>query len=557
MRAMIILRFPEQRTFSPERVTLPLTYGLPVWAEVRYPRVIADAFAESHTDTQVEFRGVLLPQAAMVKALQTGNVRAIYDDKVWKVQESTQENDNSLTLTAEYEKPYVAPPSTVQVDGEDAEAGDDVLGLRTARQEAPQQGGSFDGGSRGGDSTDRPTGGGTGAQGPQGEQGPPGPQGPQGERGPAGATGPPGPQGEQGPQGEPGSGGEGGGLNQAQMQAVVLAAVADEAEQGNTDRWPKSKLPADTTYGVTQGPQGPQGEQGPKGDKGDKGDPGQDGTDGAPGAPGTPGARGERGPQGEQGQKGDTGDTGPQGNPGAQGDKGDTGDTGPQGPQGNPGPAGPAQSNANIDARIAAFARTGATVNIPDARLPTILRGLPGAFGTRGQILQVNSGATALEFADAPSGGGGGTGISVTQEVVDWGNTDRSLATPATRTFSAWTTLTSPTLRAGHHILTFRMLIQENATAWIVIEYRLQRTRNSVTTTIEEVPLLRYNARPGSLTGDLAGAGLFQSVTIHFESIAGDTFNFQARGATDQPGNIGNAINFPAASQQMEMTTFA
>ena len=62
--------------------------------------------------------------------------------------------------------------------------------------------------------------------------------------------------------------------------------------------------------------------------------------------------------------------------------------------------------NTEIDARIATFARQGATVNIPDAQLPTILRSLPSAFGTAGQVLQVNSGATALEFADAASGGG-------------------------------------------------------------------------------------------------------------------------------------------------------
>ena len=64
----------------------------------------------------------------------------------------------------------------------------------------------------------------------------------------------------------------------------------------------------------------------------------------------------------------------------------------------------PAAGSTAIDARIAAFARTGATINIPDARLPAVLRGLPSALGTAGQVLAVNSGATALEFADAASG---------------------------------------------------------------------------------------------------------------------------------------------------------
>ena len=69
MRAMIILRFPGQRTYSPERQVLPLSVGVPAFADVRYPTVTAEAFSESHTDTQVEFRKVLLPQAAMVQAL--------------------------------------------------------------------------------------------------------------------------------------------------------------------------------------------------------------------------------------------------------------------------------------------------------------------------------------------------------------------------------------------------------------------------------------------------------------------------------------------------------
>ena len=182
----------------------------------------------------------------------------------------------------------------------------------------------------------------------------------------------------------------------AEIDARVSAGVHPEARAANTDRWPKSKLPADTTYGVTQGPQGPAGPTGPQGPKGDDGERGQQGPKG------DKGDRGDDGDDGATGQRGPQGPAGPQGNPGPQGEKGDTGDTGAKGDKGDTGdtgPAGPAQSNANIDARIATFARTGATVVIPDANLPTILRGLPSALGTSGQILQMNSGATALEFA--------------------------------------------------------------------------------------------------------------------------------------------------------------
>ena len=131
MRAMIILRFPEQRTFSPERQVRPLTYGIPVFADVRYPRVIADAFAEEHTDTQVEFHEVHLPQAAMVQALQSGTVRVVWSDQVWKVQESTQEDDNSLTLVCEREKDYVPPErDAVEVGADEAQIGDDTPVLK-------------------------------------------------------------------------------------------------------------------------------------------------------------------------------------------------------------------------------------------------------------------------------------------------------------------------------------------------------------------------------------------------------------------------------------------
>ena len=41
----------------------------------------------------------------------------------------------------------------------------------------------------------------------------------------------------------------GGGLNQSGVDARVRALVADEAEQGNTDRWPTSKVPTLTTLG--------------------------------------------------------------------------------------------------------------------------------------------------------------------------------------------------------------------------------------------------------------------------------------------------------------------
>ena len=108
------------------------------------------------------------------------------------------------------------------------------------------------------------------------------------------------------------------------------------------------------------GPTGPQGPQGPKGDTGNTGPAGTDGTDGAIGPQGPKGDTGEQGPTGPQGPKGDTGATGPTGPPGS-GNGGSTTFTG--------------------------------------------LTDTPANYtGQANKYAKVNSGATALEFADIPTG---------------------------------------------------------------------------------------------------------------------------------------------------------
>lgn len=54
----------------------------------------------------------------------------------------------------------------------------------------------------------------------------------------------------------------------------------------------------------------------------------------------------------------------------------------------------------DVRAQIAAYARANSQVQINDINLPPILRGLPGAFGTPGQVVKVNAGGDALEFGD-------------------------------------------------------------------------------------------------------------------------------------------------------------
>ena len=131
MRAFIYLHFPEQKTFSPERIVRSLTAGLPVYAEVRYPATAVDAFAEVHEPTQIEFRAVCVPQSAMTQAMQSGSVRVTWDDFVWKVSEARQEDDGSLTLTAGREKRFVRDDrDAVYVGTEQVEIGDDTPVLR-------------------------------------------------------------------------------------------------------------------------------------------------------------------------------------------------------------------------------------------------------------------------------------------------------------------------------------------------------------------------------------------------------------------------------------------
>lgn len=202
--------------------------------------------------------------------------------------------------------------------------------------------------------------------------------------------------------------------------------------------------------------------------------------------------------------------------------------------------------NSTIDARIAAFARTGATINIPDARLPAVLRGLPNAFGTSGQILQVNSARNALEFADS-------TGITVTQQRLTWpaDGAITGLVTAQPLGPSPWATLVSPTIPAGKHILTFDLAFSDRGTSWVGLEYQFQRTRNSVTTNILSRPIMRLNARGTANKGDVP-----HHFSLHFETQAGDTFALRARATVDNT-NLGTSLEFPAASQFMFLTTFA
>ena len=196
----------------------------------------------------------------------------------------------------------------------------------------------------------------------------------------------------------------------------------------------------------------PTGTQGPKGDTGDTG------------------PAGPAGPAGSAGPKGDTGDAGADGSPGAKGDKGDTGATGPRGPAGPAGAAAykGAWAAATVYALgdivvssnllfICTTAHTSSNSNMPftattrganwspltypllaqlsesltttqlattdellvhdvsesgiQEKLITVAslfaKYIPSFTGQGDKFLGVNSAGTALEYKDAPTGGGG------------------------------------------------------------------------------------------------------------------------------------------------------
>ena len=83
------------------------------------------------------------------------------------------------------------------------------------------------------------------------------------------------------------------------------------------------------------------------------------------------------------------------------------------------------------------------------------------------------------------------------------------------------------------------------------MQYRFRMTRNSVTTEIEDTPWLRFNGRGTAEKGDLLNLFI-----VHFDSIAGDTFELQGRARVDN-NNLGSTITFPAADQRIKMTTWA
>lgn len=246
--------------------------------------------------------------------------------------------------------------------------------------------------------------------------------------------------------------------------AILTFVFAD----GSTLASPTLSLPAGPQgpQGV-QGPQGPQGVKGPKGDTGAQGPKGDDGTsvriladadactqlgDGYIDANGDlqvltslspktfTNAGHIQGPQGPQGEQGIQGIQGPQG---IQGEQGIQGPAGQNGTNGTNGTDGVSITNVSVNAsnHLIVTLSSGSTIDAGEIQVSggmsnpmtsqgdVIIGGASGtptrlAKGTAGQVLTMNSGATAPEWQTPSGGGGGGTqlykhSISISFDYLD------------------------------------------------------------------------------------------------------------------------------------------
>ena len=253
--------------------------------------------------------------------------------------------------------------------------------------------------------------------------------------------------------------GGGGGLTQTQVDARVRAGVIDQAETGNTSRWPKNKLPSDTAYGTI--------------------------------------------------------------------------------------PA--AQVPSDWDAS------TGLARILNKPTLVTAFTGLsdtPSSFtGQGGKYAAVNSGATALEFVTAPTGGGGGS-TARSFLISARPSADITLAAATQLTWTAWTELeTTPELAAAHAgnvvvAADFEVMVTPADDTGgggdrCISEARLVRTRSSVDTVLIGETI--YGPRNGSNFGG-TGTNLFKtasreaalSLAWHDSAMAGDVYKLEARTITQR-----------------------
>ena len=169
--------------------------------------------------------------------------------------------------------------------------------------------------------------------------------------------------------------------------------------------------------------------------------------------------------------------------------------------------------------------------------------------GQGGKYAAVNAGATALEFVDAPTGGGGGS-TARSFLISARPSADITLAASAQLTWSAWTEVeATPELAAAHAgnvvvAADFEVMVTPADDTGgggdrCITEARLVRTRGSVDTVLIGETI--YGPRNGSNFG-ASGTNLFKtasreaSATLvwHDSAMAGDVYKLEARTITQR-----------------------
>lgn len=131
MKTIILIYFPEQYTYAPDRPVRFLTEPLQVYADWRFPSD-EDVIPYGEKDTILIFREVVIPTSEQLIQLQKGNCKLIFEDKDEYNIESIRAypNDLRVEITAKYSRPYVKSNfSTFTVGGDRVLAGDDTIGV--------------------------------------------------------------------------------------------------------------------------------------------------------------------------------------------------------------------------------------------------------------------------------------------------------------------------------------------------------------------------------------------------------------------------------------------
>ena len=152
--------------------------------------------------------------------------------------------------------------------------------------------------------------------------------------------------------------------------------------------------------------------------------------------------------------------------------------------------------------------------------------------GQGGKHVAVNSGATALEFVDAPSGGGG-----TAPSLAEVNATLLTITPSAVGTWSGWQTLMTSASLTSAGVVSLHGLVRGNVTSdttgggdRVYVEARLVRTRASVDTPIDySMMYLRNGGNFGTQALEDASQMMEKDLGIADQGMIGDTYKIEVQ----------------------------